>query len=234
MRATARSGALAALIAGCGAEPPVPRLAEPCAAYPEGSDALAYCLVTQVHRAATVAEVEALCAHAGDHEAACRTAWVGDHARGDDPSPEALLRLCAEDVCRFDVLEAHPSADLLVQVEACARWTGALAPDCVGHAAQRWVRARPSAAEIGRVVAAGGAEPALVAVAVGQALGCGGEGDCAGYADPRLARECDVARRQAAATPSVCRVGGPPALGPSAAAGVRSDPVPGYGGPGDR
>jgi hypothetical protein len=182
------------LVLACGEAPAPPELPSrpasqqalgdvpDCAAYAEDAQAFAYCAYQRVGEARTVEDVQRLCDHAGDWSEECRESWAGS-GQHCEAGLEPLLSLCAEDACRFAVVDSCPAEGVLQQVEACERRTGRFDKDCVGHAMQVWLIQGPSPEEIGALMARPGHNASTIGAWAGLAMARIGEGTCAAPPD---------------------------------------------------
>jgi len=179
----------------------------PCVPYQDmGEDIYGYCVYRFAVGFPTIEEMERMCAEAGPWEERCRHAWVaGDRmALGSEFSKEDLLGACGTNIdCTFELLDARPEADALIQLELCRRHTGQHSPDCAGHAMQRWFEGGPDAAEIARVLEAPTAFPHKVGYYAGAAVACFGVGECAG--PEAVQKRCAVGVEKFQREPQQCR-----------------------------
>jgi hypothetical protein len=163
-----------------GEPPPGPGGGLPQCKIYENTEVYGYCVTKSAGGFRTVEDVERLCATAGDWEEECRHAWVAGRMHADSGvSTDVLLEVCgANDDCRFELLDFRPEDDVLIQMDLCRKHAGKHAPDCVGHAMQRWWQAGVDQAEIDRVAAAPTPYPNKVGFWIGVSVGCYGIGAC--------------------------------------------------------
>lgn len=161
-----------------------------CNAYLRHPDVYGFCLYKQVARLASIEEMEQTCRLAGSWEAGCRHSWIAAHTDSVyGYSVEALMAGCAEKAdCIFELVDARPLDDFLAQSARCDRVAGVYARDCVGHAAQRWIRSGPDAAELLRVTGAPTVHPDRVGYWLGVGTQCFGIALCEG--DAAVVRHC--------------------------------------------
>lgn len=151
---------LGLLLAACAEPPPAPPTwtppvlppGDPCAAYTD-PDTLGFCLATSV-RYLSPEEAAARCALAGSWEAECRYRFVAARLRdiaipppgalgtlAEDPKEltraDAWLSFCADDDCRFMVVDRFRDPDLVHQLERCGA-AGRYVSDCAAHATESW------------------------------------------------------------------------------------------------
>ena len=219
--------ALVALtIVGCGspsvappARPPEPITSPPgrpltveavfsaCGAYKTVAPSAFGLCVKELAGGVTLSDLDRLCAAAGSWSDACHSAWVEVHAKGRRASPDELYAGCgAVADCQLQQVDAHPQADVLRQLERCAGIVGPMAHDCAGHGLQRWARAHPDAADVGRVVAATDGFASERGTFVGMVAACQGGAACP-EGEGELARACGAAVRTYATDPARCGVG---------------------------
>ncbi len=128
--------------------------ADECARY-DDPDTFGYCIATSIRYLSPDAAA-ARCAIAGSWENECRYRFVSARLRdiaipppgamGDiatDPSQitraAAWLDFCADDDCRFQVVDRFRDADLTTQLRRC-EGAGRFANDCAVHAVESWQR----------------------------------------------------------------------------------------------
>lgn len=179
-----------------------------CARYRTAApDAYGLCLARAVVRVDDAAGMEAVCADAGPFSADCHAAWVLQQSRLHRLAPDALLAACGPSYdCALQQLDAHPDADLVVQLRRCAQ-AGPFEPDCAAHAVQRWANAWPDAAEVDRVRAAAVADPVSLGTFVGMGVACGPAGPGRPSCPPgedRYALACRHGAAGYAAAPERC------------------------------
>lgn len=167
-----------------GEPPPDPNGSLPQCKMYEGSSVYGYCIYKFAGGFPTVSEVDRLCGLAGEWEAECRHAWVAGRMHADSGvATDALLEVCAGNPdCSFELLDFRPDTDVLIQMDNCRKHTGKYAPDCVGHAMQRWWQAGVDEAEIERIAATPTPFPNKVGFWIGVSVGCYGVGECSGQA----------------------------------------------------
>jgi hypothetical protein len=179
---------------GCDREPrPQPALEPtgPCAPYGDVESLWEYCGLRELEALDSATEADAYCGGLGSWEGLCRTTWISSRLQPDSGvSREELLRVCAgAPDCAFEVLDWRPADDVLDQLEFCREHSAGQREDCAVHALERWAAGRPDAAERARIVAASTSYPKWVGEYLGVAIGCGGEGSCAG--SPEVVRWCE-------------------------------------------
>lgn len=190
-----------------GAAPVVPATALPlsihrCGPYHRSSGAFSFCVYKQAEGLASADEVAEICPLAADLEGECRRAWVAAHV-GTALDADALIAVCgSNDDCVLEVLDARADPDLAVQVARCDEKGGPFAGDCVVHAAERWARARPDAAEVARIAALATAWPDRLGYALATVVTCQGTGRCTG--DPDAQRACEETVARILQEPSLC------------------------------
>lgn len=163
-----------------GEPPPIPSGALPQCKIYENTEVYGYCIYKFAGGFPTVDEVDRLCAMAGEWEDDCRHAWVAGRMHADSGHATAeLLAVCKGNPdCSFELLDFRPDPDVLVQMDDCRKHTGKYAPDCVGHAMQRWWQAGVDQAEIDRVAQAPTPYPNKVGFWIGVSVGCYEIGAC--------------------------------------------------------
>lgn len=131
-----------------------------CAAYPS-ADAFGYCLATSVRYLSPDA-AEGRCALAGSWESECRYRFVAARLRdiavpppggmgtlAEDPKQitraDAWLYFCADDDCRFMVVDRFRDPDLVRQLDRCGA-AGRFVSDCAAHAVESWETLPPDLA----------------------------------------------------------------------------------------
>lgn len=198
MRAQAVAGPLAALtLLGCGrsAGPALPPEVSVCAPYAASADTLGYCIVKQAGNLPSPMDVARICPLAGALEGECRRSWMMSRA---DPGygfgTDTLLELCADEECRFELLDTRPEPDVARQLQRCRASAGRYASDCAVHSLERWVQARPSPAELARVADLDTGFPDRVGYALGIAQACLGGPACAGSGAVRTSCETTAAQ----------------------------------------
>lgn len=145
-----------------------------CAPYRTAApEAYGFCLRSRVATLADAGTMAEVCAAAGSWQADCHAEWVLQQSRLHVLAPAALLDACGPSAdCALQQLDAHPDADVLVQVAGCQARTGAFVDDCVAHAVQRWAAAYPDAPEVERVVAGTPNYAVQVGTFVGMIVAC--------------------------------------------------------------
>ena len=145
-----------------------------CAPYRTAApEAYGFCLRSRVATLADAGAMAEVCAAAGSWQADCHAEWVLQQSRLRVLAPAALLDACGPSAdCALQQLDAHPDADVLVQVAGCQARTGAFVDDCVAHAVQRWAVAYPDAPEVERVVAGTPNYAVEVGTFVGMIVAC--------------------------------------------------------------
>ncbi|MSP54117.1 MAG: hypothetical protein EXR69_00685 [Myxococcales bacterium] len=152
------------LTVGC--IPPPIDPAQPCAPYESEEDVFAVCIGRRVRSERTTAAAAKWCDQLSEAEnLACRQSWTAGAATRAvrfDGTREDLLVFCkGSPDCGFFVLDQRPEGDYAVQAEACTKWTGKMAPDCIGHVGERFFAARPSDEDLKRVAEGPYGESAL-------------------------------------------------------------------------
>ena len=166
-------------------EPPpveLPPQLHACAPYARVPNALAFCVYKSAGNLPSPMDVNRICPLAGDYERECRRSWVSSRSStAYGYSTEVLISVCAGDPdCAFEMLDARPVSDVLIQLEYCAGSAGPYSSDCAVHSMERWVKAGPNLAEVQRVESASTRFPQQVGYGVGLALACYGLGACQG------------------------------------------------------
>ena len=142
------------------------------------------------------------CEKAGDWAGQCRVGWARVRLGDPEATREEILPACGSDEeCLFDVLDARPHPDFLVQLGLCHQHLPETAPFCQQHAANRWLRSKPSEDERLKVVEAEGHEEAR-AKALGHLVACEQRGSCEG-----LHEGCELVVAMLAVDSSLCEVG---------------------------
>ena len=176
-------------------------LPEQCGRYRELPNVYGYCLTrvamlgrgeqggaewSELHRSA-----EEVCGDAGEWERDCRHAWATSRAhlgatdRYGNPlhtrvPDEVLFEACQDNGdCRFAILDARPSEDVVVQLDRCAEHAGEYDLDCTLHALDRWVRTFPSEEEA-KLVSQVEHHPGEVGRYLAILVNCHGVGQCTG------------------------------------------------------
>ena len=144
--------ALASLV-GCIPPPIDPK--HPCEPYAAEPDVFAVCIGRRVRSERTTEAAAQWCDQLPEAaNLACRQSWIAGAATQAvrfDGTREDLLAFCkgAPD-CGFFVLDQRPEGDYLEQADACVKWTGKMANDCIGHAGERFFKTRPDDAALKR------------------------------------------------------------------------------------
>jgi len=164
-----------------------------------------YCIARYAPEIADVRQAERSCGMAGAWEKRCRRHWVSrrlEHGSGTPVS--TLLEFCADDAdCAFEVLDARPASDVLLQIERCGSHLGQLGRDCARHALQRWYLAGPDADELQRVAQSVSSYPRAVGSWLGACVACLEVGRCGGDGPAR--KSCDREARRLTNKPEGCQ-----------------------------
>lgn len=142
------------LTTGC-IQPPIDP-ARPCAPYEGAPDVFAVCIGRRVRSERTTTAAARWCDQLPEADnLACRQNWMAGAATQAvrfEGTREDLLAFCkgAPD-CGFFVLDQRPEGDYLEQADACTKWTGKMAPDCIGHVGERFFKTKPTDEELKRV-----------------------------------------------------------------------------------
>ena len=182
------------MLVACAAAP-ARDTADPCAAYLDiGTGPHAVCTRRHARTLATPAEVHAACARlVPDDEHACRADWAIAHVAG--PTPTATLLEACDDApdCAFYVVDHRPEPDVFLQAARCAAHAGRYQRDCLGHAWERWARARPDPVALRDAASRSADGGRSAGLALGVVLGESGAA-CPTDAPPPLAQACAEAR----------------------------------------
>lgn len=159
---------LLALLAAC-VDAPIDA-ERPCDRYAPSPDVFAVCISRRVRSEPTTAAAARWCDQlTGDAATVCRSSWMAAAATQEtrfQGTREELLTFCAgAPDCAFFVLDQRPEGTFPEQAEACAKWTGKMAPDCIGHASQRFFDAKPDDAALKSVAESSYGERAIPSIA---------------------------------------------------------------------
>lgn len=168
-----------------------------CAPYVASADTLGYCVVKQAGNLPSPMDVARICPLAGALEGECRRSWIMSRADPGYGFPtDTLLDLCADEECRFELLDTRPEPDVVRQLQRCRAAAGRYASDCAVHALERWVQARPGPDELARVREIDTGFPDNLGYALGMVRACQGGPACAGLEAVRAVCDQTVGRVQ--------------------------------------
>jgi len=155
-------------------------------------EAYGYCIYDMSGAFQSIEEVNSFCPQANNWEMECRHSWVSGKIHDtENYSTEFLLKACGENPdCTFELIdsESRQADDILVQLETCKKHVRKHLRDCVGHAMQRWYKARPNEAEVTKVMSKVAPVPDRVAEYVAASVSCFKVGSCEG--EKYLSRLC--------------------------------------------
>ncbi len=140
-------------VAGCAEPTPAP---EPvgCDVYAKDLDLLAACVRLEALNEDQAPKAQAACDELPPpRNIQCRSEWVATRSDHQAADRAALLEMCggAPD-CQFGVLDALPAGTYPAEVNDCTSLAGPFEADCIGHAAQRFLKTNPTDALLAEAV----------------------------------------------------------------------------------
>lgn len=153
-----------------------------CTSYASNQNIYGYCLYKQVQHIQKIEDVNTHCKHAFDWKSDCTQSWVMSNV--DHYSLESLMQVCDHHAdCAFELLDAKPNDDVLVQMDLCVQYTPKYRNDCIHHAMQRWYFEWPDATEMKRVASKPSPAPEQTGLYLGARVGCDNVGHCTGLTE---------------------------------------------------
>lgn len=163
-----------------------------CDVYRGVPEAYGFCLYKRAGGFPSPEDVERICPLAGDWADECRHSWVAGRMSPDSGyEMEQLLDICGRNAdCTFELLDFRPVDEIELQLERCRLYAMRHAPNCTGHAMQRWwMEEQPDAEEVARVASLPSAYPRKVAFWIAVSAQCYDVGSCEGDAGVQAACE---------------------------------------------
>ncbi|MEC7986330.1 MAG: hypothetical protein VX278_14285 [Myxococcota bacterium] len=177
-----------------------------CRKYTEKS-IFEYCVYQRASSLFTLEEVHFYCPMAGIWEESCRHTWGLKRLRMTHKSRlslEELLDGCGGfSDCSFEVIDARPSEDTLIQLERCSQYVVSDFRDCVLHAMQRWYSQKPSADQVQTVLEGFPQLPDQATEYIANVVYCQGIGSCEGAL--RSHQNCRRHIRRLQKKPRLCK-----------------------------
>ena len=166
-----------------------------------------YCIYQKASSLFSLEEVHFYCPMAGKWEESCRHTWGLKRLRMTHKnrlSLEKLLDGCGGySDCSFEVIDARPSEDTLIQLERCSQYVVSDFRDCVLHAMQRWYSQEPSADHVQKVLEEFPQLPDQATEYIANVVYCQGVGSCEGTL--RTHQNCRRHIRRLQKNPRLCK-----------------------------
>jgi hypothetical protein len=176
-----------------------------CDVYRGVPEAYGFCLYKFSGGFPNPEDVARICPLAGEWADDCRHSWVAGRMSPDSGYEiEQLLEICGSNAdCTFELLDFRPAAEIDLQLERCRLYAMQHAPNCTGHAMQRWwLEEKPDAEEIARVASLPSAYPRKVGFWIAASVECYDVGTCEG--SPAVQAACEGQATSFARKPENC------------------------------